>query len=181
MDQRTRTGLSLRKPSFRLLILALMGFACPVDAVTDADDVPPMILARRPDRIMAISDGYLVTYASGRSERWTRTRDGYMSSAGRFTRTATGYSGLSERYERSSLGWRRVSGGAQPTIHPTARGYLYDGSSYLPTAGGYYRCDARAIYATLPAGRTERKIIRMKNSTPSSFRRWSDRTAPPLK
>lgn len=158
-----------------------LSFSTVIQSTSANDDVPPMILARKPARIMAVSDGFIVVYDAGRTERWRRTSYGYVSDSGRFTETATGFSGRSERYDRSSLGWRSASGVAQPMIYPKAQGYLYDGARYLPTAGGYYRCDAQAVYAALPVGKTERKIIRMKNSMPSSFRRWSDRTAPPLK
>lgn len=167
-----------------MLVLAVFAAAAGADAgPLDAagDDVPPMIFARKPVRIMPTSDGYYVTYGNGQSERWIRTGSGFYAESGRFTRTRNGYVGNGERYERTSQGWFASTGQGHAPIRATTSGYYHDGVTFYRTSSGYMRTHMPASSVRLVPGPPARKVIRMEHSQPSSFRRWSDRTAPPLR
>lgn len=163
----------------RFLLIALVLVCRSIPATAD-DDVPPMILARKPARITPTSDGYIASYDSGHSERWRRTSDGWVSDSARFTATSTGYSGGDERYMRSSIGWRCTTGNVSTMIYSNSLGYSCDDARFTRSTIGYTRSSPAPGNIIVATGSLRRTITRMKTSSPSSFRRWSDRSEPPV-
>ena len=166
---------SSRRLRFATIALVAMSVISPAVAYagSDTNEVPPFILAGKPRSIEPTLNGYRTVRQDGRTEYWMRTVNGYSSGSRHIMKTIDGYRDDDGSYaRRNSGGWVVSNGGTNTTIRESLSGYVV-GDTYIYRSVNGYRS---SVAPSNGFGMSKKKtpVKRMKNSTPSSFRRWDE-------
>lgn len=169
------------RPSSRRLkivpaIMMAMAAVIPAAASSDSEtnEVPPFILVGKPRSIERTLNGYRTVSQDGRAEHWMRTVNGYSSGSRVITKTMDGYRANDGSVARREFGgWVVSTGGTNVTIRETLTGYVVGDTHFFRGVNGY--SSGVALSNGLWTGTMKKPPVkRLKNSTPSSFRRWDE-------
>lgn len=123
-----------------LLIYGCCAWLAKSAVAASTNDIPPMIIARNPQRVYETATGYTVQYGDGKSEQWYRSGTGFSTSTQHFYRTLGGFSGeKDERYYKTAAGWSGRAGGQQIMIYSNVAGFSMGSNHFYRTQSGLTR------------------------------------------